>query len=51
MHDFPSSYLLLFDAFTYLHCSIFMGSEQADDIGLFWVQNVTILIADHLIQL
>lgn len=45
------SYLLLFDALVDLGCGLLVGPKQTDDTGPFRVQDVAILVADHLVQL
>ena len=48
---FSSPYSLLFDALIDLGCCLLVGSKQTDDTGPFWVQDVPVLIPNHLVQL
>lgn len=43
-------YLLLFDALIDLGCCLLVGSKQTDDTSPFWVQDVPILVPNHLVQ-
>lgn len=45
------AYLLLFDAFIDLGGGLLVRPEQADDTGPLWLQDVSIFIPDHLVQL
>lgn len=49
--NFNSAHLLLFDAFIDLGRRLLVGSEQADDAGPLRVQNIPVVISDHLVQL
>lgn len=49
--NFNFAHLLLFDAFIDLGRRLLVGSEQADDAGPLRVQNIPVVISDHLIQL
>lgn len=48
--NFNFAHLLLFDAFIDLGRRLLVGSEQADDAGPLRVQNIPVVISDHLIQ-
>lgn len=45
------AYLLLFDAFIDLGCGFLVGPEQTDYTCPLRVQNIPILIPNHLVQL
>lgn len=49
--SYPFPYLLLFDAFIDLGCGLLVGPKQTDDTSPLWVQDVPILIPNHLVKL
>ena len=50
-HCLPFPYLLFFNAFIDLGCGLLVGPKQTDDTSPFRVQDVPILIPNHLVQL
>lgn len=50
-HFLYSAHLLLLDAFIDFDCGLLMGPKQTDYTRPLRVQNITILIPNHLVQL